>query len=156
MIAPVSIIQARIRSLWLVSRTSLSFSDDPLSHHEYIDWRPGPWYTPHIAVRRRQVCLGSISTVLGRDMQKMDVVVVDAVDLLGYKMSGCLQRYSYYFCFDARHTWFQIHLPSLTLGSSFSSSLIGTANTSPTCTCKSCTMPTRQRKRRSYAPAPAP
>ena len=83
LIAPVSITQARNRPLWLVNQTSLSFSDAVLSHHMCIDWRPGPWSAPIIAVRRRQESLGSASTVLGRDMQKVIVVVVDAVDLLG-------------------------------------------------------------------------
>ena len=83
LIAPVSITQARNRPLWLVNQTSLSFSDAVLSHHMCIDWRPGPWSAPIIAVRRRQVSLGSVSTVLGRDMQKVIVVIVDAVDLLG-------------------------------------------------------------------------
>lgn len=81
-IAPVSIAQLRNSPLWLVSQTSLSFSDVTLSHLTNIDWRPGPWYILPTHIRRRQVSLGSMPTLLGRDMQKMIVVTVDAVDLL--------------------------------------------------------------------------
>jgi hypothetical protein len=81
-IPPVSIAQLRNQPLWLVSQTSLSFSDVALFHHRDIDWRPGPWYILPTHVRRRQVSLGLIPTVLGRDMQRLSAVIVDAVDLL--------------------------------------------------------------------------
>jgi hypothetical protein len=78
----VSITQVRIRPLWLVGQTSLSFFVATISQYRYIDWRPGPWYATIVTVRRREASLGSVPTVLGRDMQKVELVIVDAVDLL--------------------------------------------------------------------------